>query len=59
MDSKSTQGSGWRHIKTDEVETYAMIFDVHIEYVASEINTVVDDTAAGEENELSYTNGYD
>ena len=32
MDSKSTRGSGWQHIRTSEDETYVMIFDVYILY---------------------------
>ena len=32
MDSKSTKGSGWQHIKTSDGETYAIIFDIHIIY---------------------------
>ena len=32
MDSKNTKGSGWQHIKTNDGETYAIIFDIHIIY---------------------------
>lgn len=32
MESKTTRGSGWQHIRTADEETYAMIFDVYILY---------------------------
>lgn len=32
MESKTTRGSGWQHIRTSDEETYAMIFDVYILY---------------------------
>ena len=32
MDSKTTRGSGWQHIRSSEDETYVMIFDVYILY---------------------------
>ena len=35
MESKTTRGSGWQHIKTSDDETYAMIFDVYILYEGS------------------------
>ena len=32
MESKTTRGSGWQHIKSSDEETYAMIFDIYILY---------------------------
>ena len=35
MDSKTTRGSGWQHIRSSEAETYVMIFDVYVLYEES------------------------